>query len=86
MCPIDCSYKQRPPSLARQPLSAHFQQLWLLTPCPYAELLHGTTTAQRAWGAVFGIVLPTALLALSAFLVVKHLALVVRLRVSLLCG
>ena len=50
------------------------------TPLLAAELLHGETAAELAWGVIFGILLPTALLALSAFLVVKHLTLVVSKR------
>ena len=52
----------------------------LYTPPTAAELLHGDTAAERAWGVVFGILLPTALLALAVFLVLKHLTLVVSWR------
>ncbi len=55
--------------------------LYACTPPTAAELLHGDTAAERAWGVVFGILLPTALLALAVFLVLKHLTLVVSLRV-----
>ena len=57
-----------PTAGSKHELSFHFT---------FAELLHGETAAELAWGVIFGILLPTALLALSAFLVVKHLTLVV---------
>ncbi|PRW60718.1 hypothetical protein C2E21_0718 [Chlorella sorokiniana] len=53
--------------------------MWAVLPIIAAQgskLLRGETAAEIAWGVVFGVLLPTALLALSVFLVVKHLALV----------
>ncbi|PRW60571.1 rhamnose-binding lectin-like [Chlorella sorokiniana] len=53
--------------------------MWAVLPIIAAQgskLLRGETSAELAWGVVFGVLLPAAMLALSVFLVVKHLALV----------